>query len=332
MTTEHRVLIIGVGSIGERHLRCFQTTGRATLSLCETNAELRRRVADQYGVDRVFADLDAAIGDSPTAAVIATPSPLHISMATQLAAAGAHLLIEKPLSTSLEGIDALQALIRSKGLQAAVAYVWRAHPILREMKEAIDSGQFGRPLQLLAFCGQHFPTFRPAYREIYYTDHALGGGAIQDAMTHMLNAGEWLVGPIDRLTADAAHMALEGVEVEDTVNVLTRQNGVLGSYSLNQHQAPNEIAISVVCQRGTCRFEVHNNRWQSMASPGDEWVVRQHAPLERDTMFIAQANAFLDAVEGREQPLCTLDEGVQTLRCNLAALKSVSSPQWLQVT
>ena len=323
MAITHRVLIIGVGSIGQRHLRCFQATGRAVMSFCETNAELRRQVAQQYGIDRVYGDLDAAMKDPPSTAVIATPAPLHVPMATRLAAAGAHLLIEKPLSTSLDGIDKLQDLIRQNGLVTAVAYVWRANPILREMKEMLDSGRFGRPLHLTVNCGQHFPTYRPAYREIYYKDHALGGGAIQDAMTHMLNAGQWLVGPIDRLMADAAHLALEGVEVEDTVNVLTRQQGALGCYCLNQHQA---------CERGTCRFENHNSRWRWMVSPGSEWVEHQHEPLERDAWFVAQAQGFLDAVEGRSQPLCTLDEAVQTLRCNLAALKSASSSDgWQQI-
>ena len=309
----------------------FRRPARADVSLCETNADLRRKIAEQYHVDRAFADLDAAMADAPKAAVIATPAPLHIPMATKLATAGVHLLIEKPLSTSMDGIDALIDVVRRKNLTVAVAYVWRAHPILREMKDAIDSGKFGRPLHLIVQCGQHFPTFRPAYRNIYYKDRSLGGGAIQDAMTHMLNLGEWLAGPINRLAADAAHQALEGVEVEDTVNVLTRQGGALGCYCLNQHQAPNETTITVVCERGTCRLETHNTRWQWMAASGDPWVNQQHAPMERDTMFINQANAFLDAVEGSARPACTIEEGLQTLRCNLAALNALTSDAWQQI-
>jgi predicted dehydrogenase len=330
-TTTHRVLIIGVGSIGHRHLRCFQATGRTQLSLCETNAGLRRQIADQYGIDRAYADLDSAMAERPTAAVVATPAPLHIPMATKLAEAGVHLLIEKPLSTSYDGVEALRDVVQRKGVLAAVAYVWRSMPVLAEMKAALDSGQFGRPLHLTARCGQHFPTYRPAYRDIYYKDRALGGGAIQDALTHVLNGGEWLVGPIERLTADAAHMALDGVEVEDTVNVLTRQGGALGCYSLNQYQAPNEITLTVVCQRGTCRFEYHNNRWRSMASPGSEWVDHQHEPADRDAIFISQANRFLDVLEGRAEPLCTLDEGIHTLRCNLAALQSLDFGGWQEL-
>jgi predicted dehydrogenase len=323
-----KLLIVGVGSIGLRHLRCFQNTGRVRVSFCETNPELRSQVAKEYEVEQTFATLDDALAERPDAAVIATPAPLHIPIATQLAEASVHLLIEKPLSTSLDGVDALQTLVQKRGLTAMVAYVYRANPILEAMRAAILSGRFGRPLEIIAVCGQHFPTYRPAYRDIYYRDRAMGGGAIQDAMTHILNAGEWLVGPIDRLVADASHQTLEGVDVEDTVHILTRHGRVMGNFSLNQHQTPNEITITVVCERGTVRYENHEYRWRWLTTPGEPWHDEIYKPFERDAWFIRQANIFLDVLEGRATPPCSLDEGIQTLRVNLAALASAdSSPE-----
>jgi predicted dehydrogenase len=327
----HRILVVGVGSIGHRHVRCFKATGRATISLCETNADLRSQIAAKYGVDAAFADLDAALADPPEAAVIATPAPLHVPQAITLAAAGVHLLIEKPLSTSLDGIDTLRDLVERKKLLAAVAYVFRSDPVLVEMKEAIDSGRFGRPLHLTVQCGENFPAARPSYRNIYYRDRASGGGAVQDSMTHLFNIGEWLVGPIDRLTADGAHLSLEGVTVEDTVNVLARHGEVLACYSLNHHQAPDETTVTVVCQRGTCRYEAHKLRWRWMVSPGNDWTDQPHEPFDRDAWFSIQAALFLDVLEGRIRPRCTLDEGLHTLRCNLATLASIDHGGWREV-
>ncbi|MGI9428550.1 MAG: Gfo/Idh/MocA family protein, partial [Bythopirellula sp.] len=165
------------------------------------------------------------------------------------------------------------------------------------MKQALDSGRFGAPVQIVAVSGQKFPFFRPAYRETYYRNHSTGGGAIQDAITHVLNAGEWLVGPIDRLVADADHLVIPDVDVEDTINIMTRQGGVLGCYSLNQHQAPNENVITVICECATVRIEFHRHRW-SWISDGD-WKFEDTGNIERDTLFIRQAAAFLDAVEHR---------------------------------
>jgi predicted dehydrogenase len=328
MSSRKFILVVGVGSIGERHLRCFGATGRAELSLCEVNAALRQTVAQRYGTKRVFSRLEEGLAERPDAVVICTPAHLHIPLAMEAARAGANLLIEKPLSTSLEGLTALRQEMARKRLAAAVAYVFRAHPSLAAMREAIRGGRFGEPVQIVAAFGQNFPFYRPAYRDTYYKDRATGGGAVQDALTHVLNAGEWLVGPITRLVADLDHQVLEGVTVEDTVHVLTRHDKVMGCYNLNQHQAPNEGSLSVICRRGVARFEYHRNRWRWQTEPGQEWHDEPAGPLERDTLFVRQAEAFLDTLDGLHEPLCTLEEGAQTLRVNLGILESAARGGW----
>jgi predicted dehydrogenase len=322
-----RILVVGVGSVGQRHIRAFLATGRAQVAVCDTDLRLLCQTAAQWGLRRGYESLDEAMGEEFDAAIVATPAQLHVRMATRLAEAGIHVLIEKPLGTSMAGVEELQQAVARHSLAAAVGYVYRLHPALAAMRQAIQSGQFGAPLQIVAVCGQHFPYYRPAYREIYYANRATGGGAIQDALTHVLNAGEWLAGPIDRLVADAAHLVLEGVDVEDTVHVMARHGAVLGSYSLNQHQAPDEVTITAICERGTARFEFHNHRWRWMTHPAQPWHDERHEPPSADALFIAQANAFLDAIEGGE-PLCSLAEGVQTLRANLAAMTSVEQASW----
>lgn len=322
------VLVIGVGSIGHRHLRCFQQTGRVQLSICETNTALAQQIAAQYGIERTYTNLDAAIAGGFDAAVITTPAHLHVPMAIKLAEAGMHLLIEKPLSTSLEGVERLTAVVHQRPIVTAVAYVLRANPVLQAMRSAVLAGRFGEPVQLVFTGGQHFPFFRPAYRDIYYRDRATGGGAIQDALTHTLNMAEWIIGPADRVLADAAHQVLEGVEVEDTVHLLSRHGPVMASFALNQHQAPNESTITVVCRNGTVRYEAHVNRWRWTNQPNEPWHDECGEPLERDTLFVRQAESFLDAIDGRGEPLCSLAEGIQTLRVNLAALASWDRGEW----
>ncbi len=328
----HHVLVVGAGSIGERHLRCFLATGRADVSFVEVKEALRAEVAGRYPRARPYASVEAALEARPTAAVIATPAPLHVPHATALAGRGVHVLVEKPLSVSVEGVDALARRAREAGVVAGVAYVYRAHPVLGEMREAIRAGRFGRPVELVVVAGQHFPLYRPAYRETYYTKHETGGGAVQDALTHMLNAGEWLLGPIERVVADTAHQVLPGTDVEDTVHVLARQAGVPASYSLNQHQAPNETTLTVICERGTARFETHTGRWRSMEQPGGEWTDHDGVSLERDTLFVRQANAFLDAIVGKSPVACSIEEGAQTLRVNLAILASARQGCWQEVS
>jgi predicted dehydrogenase len=326
-----RVLVIGVGSIGERHLRCFQMTGRAEVSICEKNETLRSTVAANYDVRHAYANLDAGLSDPHDAVVICTPAQLHIPLAQQCAEANLHLLIEKPLAIRPDGVDKLRQIVSQRGLACAVAYVTRMHPALSAMKRAIDAGRFGPPVQFVACGGQHFPKYRPAYREIYYADHAQGGGAIQDALTHTLNAGQWLVGNIDRVAADAAHQVLEGVSVEDTAHVLARHGRVIGSYTLNQYQAANESTITVICQGATVRYEGHHVRWRWLVEPDGDWEGEVFPKLAQDDLFVAQANHFLDVIEGREPPHCSLDEGLATLKAVMAIQRAVTTGRWESV-
>ncbi|QDU95592.1 Gfo/Idh/MocA family protein [Lignipirellula cremea] len=329
MSFRHRVLIIGTGSIGVRHLRCFQATGRAEMSICEALPDRRREVAEQFGVAHACADIEEAIRAArPTMAVVASPAPSHIPLALQLAEAGVHLLIEKPLSLTLTDADRLLAVVQQRGLTAGVAYCWRYHPLIAAAQQFLASQPFGRVLEIVCQTGQCFPFYRPAYRDIYYNDRATGGGAIQDALTHMLNTGEWIAGPIQRLGADAGHQQLEGVTVEDTVHVITRQgraSDVMGSYSLNQYQPANEVNWSIVCERGVVRIEVAKHRWMQQNDPAAAWEIHTIPPPDRDTMYKAQAEGFLDAVEQQAPPRCTLADGLQTLRVNLAVLAAVDS-------
>ena len=241
------------------------------------------------------------------------------------------MLIEKPLSTSQEGIVELLQRAESQNIEAAVAYVYRQHPGLIAMKQAMDESRFGRPVEVVMTARTAFSVLSARLPRDLLHKHETGGGAIQDALTHMLNAAEWLVGPVTKLVADAEHCLLEGVEVEDTVHVLTRHDRVLGSFSLNQHQPANETTLTVICERGMLRLESHKNRWLSCTQPDQPWMVEEEFSLERDDLFIAQANAFLDQIEGCRGPACSLAEGLQTLRVNLAALESLKAGTWVEV-
>lgn len=326
-----RVLIIGVGSIGHRHLRCFLDTGRITADICETNDALRDTIASQYPLNSAYSDLESALTDPPDMAVICTPAHLHIPMAIQLAKLGIDLLIEKPLSTTTDHVDQLQEIVSRKELVCGVAYVMRQHPMMQDLRDLIVSERFGRPLQLTVTSGQHFPFYRPAYRDIYYTDHATGGGAIQDAITHMVNACQWLLGPTTALVCDAAHLALEGVTVEDTVHVLTRHGSTMGSLTLNQFQNPNESTLLLNFEQATVRATFHDNHWRFCDAPEAPWQPGGQYQLERDDLFVRQANSFLDSVENRTGPACTLEEGLHTLNTNLAMLESTKSKQWFHI-
>ena len=318
----HRILIVGCGSIGQRHLRCFQRTGRAEVTACDIDRRLVERVCSDYAVAGFNDWMTALLAQHPDAVVVATPAHLHVPIAVRALRHGAAVLIEKPLSTRLDDLPSLYQAVAESGRAAAVAYVYRFVPGLAQMRDFLNAGTFGPPLQISVVAGQHFPTFRPAYREIYYAKHETGGGAIQDALTHLADAVQWLAGPATRLYCEAARQSLDGVQVEDTVCVTARHGDVLVGYTLNQFQSPNELTVQVHCEHGSSRFENHRQRWSVFPRGANGWEHRAAPVNDRDDLFVAQANAFLDAIEGQPTPLCTVAEAERVLKFNLAAIRS----------
>ena len=319
--TKPAILIVGAGSIGERHLRCFLKTGLCDAAFCEINDALRAEVQQRYAC-KAFPTLEAALeAGGLSAAVICTPAHTHIAIARQCVKAGLHTLIEKPLAVSLEGIDELGIEAEAAGLIVRVAYIYRFLPAVRKARELIQSGRFGKIHHAVCCGGQHFPTFRPAYRQIYYARHETGGGAIQDALTHVVHAVEWTVGPVASVFCQADHLVLEGVEVEDTVNLSALlKDGALASFALNQFQAVNETVLTFHGTLGSLRVELPTQRIGEFLHGAEAWRWEQLPPQDRDTPFVAQAQDFLAALRGEPAISSSLPEAVQTLRVNLAAL------------
>lgn len=322
---QHHLLVLGCGSIGERHLRCFLNTGRTTIAVCDTNRQLVKEVSERYQVPG-FANLAEAETEFKASAwVICTPAQTHLPLALRGLAAGCHLLIEKPLAVETDLVAEVRNAITKAGKHVALAYVYHAMPWVQAARQALLEGAIGSPRHATVVTGQHFPTFRPAYREIYYTRHESGGGAIQDALTHVANMTEWLLGPTERLYCDAAHQVLEGVEVEDTVNVVARNNGILVNYALNQFQAPNEMETRIHGDRGSLAIQGHLRRWGLQLHSESAWRWFEHPAMERDELFTRQAEQFLDGIEGKPSCLSTFEEGVRSLAFNRAALQSARS-------
>ncbi|MSU47752.1 MAG: Gfo/Idh/MocA family oxidoreductase [Opitutus sp.] len=323
------ILIIGCGSIGERHLRCFQLTGRARATACDASPALLATLAKTYQVPTTTDWEQALAQDRFDAVVICTPAQLHVPMAIRVLQRGCHVLIEKPLSQSLVGVDDLLHARDLSGRQAAVAYVLHVNPLLVQARDFLRRGEFGPIRHVTVTSGQNFPSMRPAhaanYAQTYYRDRKTGGGAIQDALTHSANWVESVIGPTDSVLCDCAHQVLPDVTVEDTVNLSARHGDILVNYTLNQFQPPNESTLQFNTATGSVKIEFHGRRWGTFRLGDSNWNWREFPPADRDALYIEQANAFLDQLEGKPSRLCTLEAAQQTLRFNLAALASAEA-------
>ena len=333
MISRRKILVIGGGWVGRRHLDAFRAVGGIDLAVCEVAVNRRKDFFGNLAADRVFACVEDALENKWDAAVIATPAHTHIAIGTTLADRGIPTLVEKPLAVALDGIDAWLESVRAHRVPVMVGYIFRCHPLLAAARAAIFSGSIGRPVQLVAARGGHLPTRRPEYANTYYANRAEGGGVIHDILSHVFNAAEWIVGPLDRLSADAVHACVPGVEVEDTVQVIARHGAVLASYSVNQHQPMAEFSLTINGDAGSVRIAFHEHRWQIAHQPDGGWTSYEIPRLAPTEWFVMQARAFLDVIDRAAEPPCSLAAGITTLHAILAATAAVEhlAPQWVEV-
>jgi predicted dehydrogenase len=321
---EHRVLVIGNREACERYGTILLGTDRARVAWVVSGEE-----GDKSAPVTVFNRLDGSRSFRPTAAVIATDVPSRIESAGEAVLAGLHVLIVPPVGIALDGIDELRQQVLQRGRIAAVAYPDRQYAAFQVLREALLEQRFGRPLQMIAVRGSNLPSECPKYDATDYGDHLKGGGAVQSALTHLINVGEWLLGPVGKLVADADRLALGNVPVEDTAHVLARHGRMLAVYAINQHQLPRETTITIHCAGGTVRAELPQNRLMWMTEPDGKWSEQLFDALDTDDVELEQMHQFLNVMESKPGRLCTFDQAVQTLRVSRAIMASVKHRAWV---
>ncbi len=148
----NRILIVGLGSIGKRHLRL----ARELLPAADIRV-LRHQPTDDVPeyANGCFFELAQAVNFAPQLAVIANPAPYHIATAQKLAEAGVHLLIEKPLSANTHGVQQLLETCHKNNIVLCVGYNLRFLPSLQYYRDCLLNNTIGKVLSVRCEIGQY---------------------------------------------------------------------------------------------------------------------------------------------------------------------------------
>lgn len=318
-----KFMIAGLGSIGRRHLRHLKALGESDILLYRTHKSTLPD--DELAVYPVETDLAAALAARPDAVVVSNPTALHLDVAIPAAEQGCHILLEKPVSHSLEGLDTLKQAARKSGARILVGFQFRYHPGLRRIVEVLSSGEVGRPVSFRVHWGEYLPGWHPweDYRESYSARQDLGGGVIL-TLTHPLDYLHWIFGAVDAEWSFNGQLSDLEVDVVDTAEIGLRfASGVVGSVHLNYIQRPPRHQLEIVCTQGTIRWDNAGKGVEVFRAEEDAWVFH---PLpddfERDDLFRQQMSHFLQVASGKAAPRCTLDDGIVALQLALAAHQS----------
>jgi predicted dehydrogenase len=320
-----RVLVVGLGSIGRRHARNWAALELGEIWVCrQTQAEL----PEPLGVEaRIFYDLDEALAAGPDVVLVTNPTSLHVGTAQKALDAGAHVLVEKPIGASIDGIGQLLQLAASRERTLAVGYNLRFHPGLARLRDLLSSRAIGEPLSARFEMGEFLPDWHPweDYRHGYSARRELGGGPVL-TFSHELDSLCWLLGRPARVAATVAKVSQLDISTEDVAELtLQFDDGPLASVHVDFLRRPPRRSVEIIGDAGVLRWEYEANRLLQYAPATRAWRVEEGDPsFQRNDMYLAELGHFARHVQGHGplEPLSDGRQGAAVLVVALAALRS----------
>jgi len=320
-----RGLIVGLGSIGRRHARNWSSLGYGPPAVChQRNAPQPERL----GVEaREYWDVDQALErERPDVVLVTNPTSLHVPVARQAIDAGAHVLVEKPLASSTQGVAELLEAARARRRALMVAYNLRFHPGLARMKALAQQQAIGRIVSARADAGEYLPDWHPweDYRQSYSARVDLGGGAVL-TFSHELDALCWLVGAPRSVTARVMHASSLEIDVEDTAEIILEfESNALGSIHVDYVRRAARRTIELIGENGILRWDYQRNRLELYEADTRQWRIEDGDPAyPRNQMYLDELRYFVECLPAEHRdPAMDGRQGAAVLAVALAALQS----------
>lgn len=342
MSQVRRCLFVGLGGIGQRHLRNLRALRGDSVSVDAYRVRRERAVVSdtlevvpgedlerKYDVT-VHQDLDAALSLRPDVVFVTNPSSFHVDVTRRALEAGAHVLVEKPLSHALDGVAELVAESKRRGLVGYVAYQLRFHPGFLRTQQILREGLLGRLLFAESVVGEFLPGFHPYedYRRMYASRRELGGG-VTLSQIHEIDMLLALLGRPERAFSLGGKLSSLEVDVEDVSSSLLEFRGAAGRVlpvRLHQDfvQQPGERRLVLVGEKGKLEWNLsaktlRRHQGSSLCESHD------YADFPRNRLFEDELAHFLSCVEGGASPVVDLASGAESLAVALSILESQQS-------
>jgi predicted dehydrogenase len=335
-----RTGLIGCGKVGHLHAVALATLPESQfVAVCGRTMEKAAPFAAKYGV-AAYTDVGAMVAkEKLDAVVICTPHPEHAAPTIAAARAGVHVLVEKPLASTLADCDAMLAAAKAGGAMIGTVCQRRFYPPCQRIRRAIDDGKLGRPVLGTA-------TMFGWRDEAYYKSDPWrgswkgeGGGVLVNQSPHQLDLLIWYMGEIEEVFGYWANLNHPYIEVEDTAAAVVRfKNGGLGNILVSNSQNPainagvsvhgaNGVSVGVQTDGGAMFIAGQtgaieppfNNIW---TVAGEESMLPQwkaedaqlfNAVKPMEYFHRLQIQDFLQAIIARRPPAVTGEDGRRTV-------------------
>ncbi len=328
------ILIVGLGSIGLRHLRIAREIFPESRIAILRHQETKEIPKD---ANKVFHTLSDVIQFKPQIAIICTPASIHIEISIALVREGVHVLIEKPISNEKKGLEELNNEAVKNNCVLMVGYNLRFLPSLNKFKNLIDNDFIGDFYSVRSEAGQYLPSWRDKdYRKTVSAKKSLGGGVLLE-LSHELDYLRWIFGDIEFVQAQLSRQSTLDIDVEDTVHtILTfkknyKNINLIGSLSLDFIRHDKVRICHVIGDKGSLRwngltgdidlFELNSTGWKNIYKD----------KVNLDQSYKEEWLHFIECINKKEYSKISFQDGIEVLNIIDSIKKASSSGKRVKV-
>ena len=333
-----KILMIGLGSIGQRHLRNLHAHfGSDAEILAYRVRGLQRTFSDTMAIRpgvsleeeyhiHSFSDLDLALAEKPDLVYVTNITSMHIPCAMKAVQAGCDVFLEKPISDSDVGIRELAETAQKSGCIIFVGFQNRYNPAVKMLRETVHSGKYGKIISVHAELGERLTTMHTYenYAETYMARRDQGGGVVMNQLIHELDYLQWIFGKPSTVYAMSGKNSTLPIDVEDYCDAIFQMDGADGKFPVTVHadffQCPPTRRCKVVFEKGWACADLLTATYTETAE--DQALATQFPDFKRNDMFVEEMKDFLTAVRERKQQMLDLEDGMTSMRMALAIKRS----------
>lgn len=315
-----KVLVIGCGSIGQKHIRNLISLGLKNIIAFDIDQRKLKQVRRISSTIEVSDKLNCLWGKKPQIVFITVPNSMHIKYSLEAAKRGCHLFIEKPLAHNLKGLGRLFSIVRQKKLITMVGCNMRFYWAIDRIKNLLYEEKIGRIISARIEAGQYLPDWHPGenYRKMYSARKELGGGIVLDGI-HEIDYALWFFGEAEKVLSMYGKLSRLEIETEDTAEAILKfRNGPMVNIHLDYVQRVYARSCKIVGECGSISWDFRDHYVKLYLAKTKKWkILSEPKNYNIREMYIDEIKYFLTCVKRQQRTDNDIFEGFKTLQIAL---------------
>ncbi|MBP9748725.1 Gfo/Idh/MocA family oxidoreductase [Patescibacteria group bacterium] len=321
-----KILVVGGGSIGKRHLGNLAGIGVKHLSIVEPREDRRGEIAERFGDIAVYAsEEEAYAAEKFDGVVVANPTAFHIASGEKAIAHGAHVLMEKAISDREAGVAEFLKRADDAGKLVFVGYTYRFSDTLQRIDQLVRDGALGKVFSSEITFSEWLPGWHPweNSKTWYMGRKELGGGELFDE-NHTIDFARWIFGEIESVSAFVGRVGDVTLDTDDLSKLIcVHESGTVTSIHLDALGRKPRKEMWVTGEKGTIYWDSYmtTNRVE-LYRPEEKRTEIYPSSMVRNDMFVDQVWHFLELMEKGGTPIVDGWDALKTLKVCTAAIQS----------